>query len=154
MKREPVIECNMSDKILAALAIPYRPISKGYEYLLLQHENGTWTFPGGGMEPEDKTLEDCLAREIKEEIGLDVEIDDLQATGLVNSFIYDNKKPERAGKTGETHFFLLELTGNEKFSSWDKVKDHGWFNEEKILELIPYDAEQEIFKNAVNQLST
>lgn len=140
----------MANKILAALAIPYRLISDNQqEFLLLQHNNGTWTFPGGGMDSEDKTLDDCLLREIKEEIGLAISADDLQDTGLVNSFTYDDKKPERAGKTGETHFYLLKLNGDERLGSWDKVKDHGWFPAEKIVELIPYEAEREIFKKAV-----
>jgi 8-oxo-dGTP pyrophosphatase MutT (NUDIX family) len=142
----------MSDTILAALAIPYHSTAEGYEYLLLQHVNGTWTFPGGGMDPEDITLENCLVREIKEEIGLDISKEDLNDTGLVNRFTYDNKKPERAGKTGETHFYLLRLNGDENFSSLDKMQNHGWFNAERILELIPYEVEQEMFKSAIKLL--
>lgn len=43
-------------------------IKQGHEY---------WTFPGGGVDKEDKSLEDGLKRECKEELGVEVEIKDL-----------------------------------------------------------------------------
>lgn len=43
-------------------------IKQGHEY---------WVFPGGGIDKEDKSLEDGLKRECKEELGVEVEIKDL-----------------------------------------------------------------------------
>ena len=40
-------------------------------FLLTLENNGKWEFPGGGMDFGEKPLE-CLAREIKEEMGLEV----------------------------------------------------------------------------------
>lgn len=142
----------MNDVILAALAISYRKVDDGYEFLLLQHQNGTWTFPGGGMEEADQSLEDCLLRELEEEIGLKLSKNDIKDTGLVNTFTYDSKKPDRQGKTGETHFYLLKLSGNEELSSWDKISDHGWFPADKILALLPFEGERNIFQKAVATL--
>ena len=34
---------------------------------------GLWEFPGGSLEP-DESKEDCLKREIKEELGVDIEV--------------------------------------------------------------------------------
>lgn len=143
----------MSDVIFAALAIPYRKTGEGFEFLLLQHQNGTWTFPGGGMEETDKSLEDCLLRELEEEVGLKLSKDDIVDTNLVNTFTYDSKKPDRQGKTGETHFYLLKLTGKEELSSWDKISNHGWFTADKILELLPFEKERNIFQKAVTMPS-
>jgi len=54
----------MSDKVVyGALAIPYRKRDGNYEFLLLKHKGGMWTFPGGGQDEEDATLEDCLILE-------------------------------------------------------------------------------------------
>jgi len=36
---------------------------------------GLWEFPGGKLEPQDASLEDCLKREIREELGLEISVE-------------------------------------------------------------------------------
>ncbi len=40
-------------------------------FLLIKEENGKWELPGGGLDFGEKA-QDCLIREIKEEMGLDL----------------------------------------------------------------------------------
>lgn len=43
----------------------------------IKHGHEYWVFPGGGVDDTDKSLEDGLKRECKEEIGVDIETGDL-----------------------------------------------------------------------------
>ena len=43
--------------------------------ILLAFNNNTYQFPGGHVD-DDETIDECMKREIKEEVGIDVEVND------------------------------------------------------------------------------
>jgi len=64
----------------------YRVTVKGLVFdersrlLIIQNSNGNWELPGGGWE-HDETFDECLKREVYEELGVNVvSIGDLQFT--------------------------------------------------------------------------
>jgi len=66
------------------------------------HLAGLWEFPGGKLEPSE-TYETCLRRELREELGIEVEIGD-----LIESISHDY--PE---KSVHLKFFRCSLLKNE-----------------------------------------
>lgn len=68
--------------------------------LFYRERNGEkyYVFPGGGIE-EGETKEDCIKRECKEELGINIEI---------KKYVYEVK-----GKDFVQHFFLIRRTDGE-----------------------------------------
>lgn len=55
-------------------------IRRGGEYLIAQRRKNDsfgslWEFPGGKKDP-DESFEECVVREVKEEVGLDVRVEE------------------------------------------------------------------------------
>ncbi|RJQ32355.1 NUDIX hydrolase [Candidatus Parcubacteria bacterium] len=75
--------------------IPQRAlIENDGKFLLVQEFNGQWQLPGGRLNVGEK-LEDGLKREIKEELGIDIEV------GIpLSSFVF-------TGKSGINHFTVI-----------------------------------------------
>jgi len=66
------------------------------------HLGGLWEFPGGKREPGE-SLEDCLYRELREELGIDV-------TPPIHFRVIRHEYP---GKTVELHFFRCTISRGE-----------------------------------------
>ena len=67
------------------------------------HLEGFWEFPGGKCDAGE-SLEDCLRREIREELDAEIIVGD-------KLFACAHEYPER---TVELHFFAAELAGDPK----------------------------------------
>ena len=88
------------------------------------HLGGLWEFPGGKREP-DETFEQCLAREIREELGVDISV------GAMFESI-THAYPE---KTVHLRFFVCRLPAGEpqplgcaalRWAAKTELKDHAF----------------------------
>lgn len=89
-----------------------------------------WVFPGGGIEPYDRSAEACLRREVAEEVGGVIEILKL---------VYEHRRPHLDGGQQNELFFVCRLM------QWDGRQTGPEFveaNGEYALELFPRDAKR------------
>src|ERR1035438_10315377 len=66
------------------------------------HLGGLWEFPGGKREPNE-TFEQCLVRELREELGIEVEVGGL----------FEDISHAYAEKTVRLKFFICKLISGE-----------------------------------------
>ncbi len=111
-------------------------IKEGVTYVALVHDVfGYWTLSKGSVEGEE-SLEEGAAREIKEEIGLDIEVKD--KLGEIEYMAYH---PTEGKIRKQVTFFLgkseyKELTLEKGTGGLDKAS---WFRPEEVLDLTVYD---------------
>jgi ADP-ribose pyrophosphatase YjhB (NUDIX family) len=95
-------------------------IERGGEYLLARRRDiGLWNLPGGGMEAGE-TVEQGLAREVMEEVGVAVRI--VRLVGVYS-------KPQK-GEIVLT--FLCKLISEEEPTTSDEVSEVGWFKPDNM----------------------
>ncbi|MEY2829286.1 MAG: hypothetical protein RIQ33_1144 [Bacteroidota bacterium] len=78
------------------------------KYILLKNERNEWELPGGKLEP-DETAEQCLVREIEEELNLKTEI-----KKIVDVWLYDIK--------GKVKVLIITYQCKHNYSSTDEIK--------------------------------
>lgn len=91
-----------------------------------RNESGKWEFPGGGVE-YGETLEQAIAREVREEYG--IEIDVLNLLDVVNHLI-----PEERQHWVSPTFLCRIASGTPFIREPHKCDDIGWFAIDEIPE--------------------
>lgn len=127
----------VTDIAVAATVVLLRDSDDGPEVLLLERPRhrgsfaGAWVFPGGGVDPDDaldaavaEPDEETVARhaairEVREETGLEVEVDNLVTTACWNP-------PEDAPKRMRTWFYLAEAPDGDITLAPEEAIAHAW----------------------------
>ena len=98
-----------------------------------------WLFPGGKAEPEDNDIEQTCRREVKEELGIQIEI--IKPLKTI--------KREKNGVNWILYHFLAKRIGEIKMG--DDVVEYGWFD----IDNLPNDCSwnvQEVISDYKNML--
>lgn len=91
-----------------------------------RNESGKWEFPGGGVE-FGEALEQALVREVKEEYGFDIEVQEL--LDVVNHIIPDEKQ-----HWVSPTFLCRVKNGTPRIMEPHKCDEIGWFELNEIPE--------------------
>ena len=111
--------------------------------LILQQNDVYWGFPKGHMENEETEIE-TAKREVKEEVGLDVKIDENKRY-VANYIVRD--------EIDKTSVFYIATPIGGKIQKQDsEVKEVKWCTFEEALELITFDNLKEVLKKVMEDI--
>lgn len=116
-----------SEDLVASLII-FKKTNNGIQVLLEKrgstpHKND-WTIPGGHVE-EDETPQEAAVREIKEETGLSVNVEDIRLV-----------KFKKYRKNKYNCIYVTEYKGDEEVKAGSDAEDLEWINVELVPNLI------------------
>jgi 8-oxo-dGTP pyrophosphatase MutT (NUDIX family) len=104
-----------------------------------------WGLAKGGIEP-DETLEQAAVREVREETGIEAEIE----SSLGDTRYFYVWEEVRIRKT--VHFFLMRHTGGDVDDHDDEMEDVRWFPLQRALKRAAYRGEREVLARAADAL--
>lgn len=111
--------------------------------LIFQNNTNFWGFPKGHMEKGETELE-TAKREVKEEIGLDVDINPKYR--YVLHYVVRNE----IDKT--TILYLAKPTSNEIVKQDSEIKEVKWLDFNDAIDLLTYEDSKELLKKAISDL--
>ena len=111
--------------------------------LIFQNNTNFWGFPKGHMEKGETELE-TAKREVKEEIGLDVDINP--------KYRYELHYVVRNEIDKTTILYLAKPTSNEIVKQDSEIKEVKWLNFNDAIDLLTYEDSKELLKKAISDL--
>jgi 8-oxo-dGTP pyrophosphatase MutT (NUDIX family) len=104
-----------------------------------------WGLAKGGIE-EGESLEDAAVREVREETGIEAEIEG----SLGDTRYFYVWEETRIRKT--VHFFLMRATGGDPIDRDDEMEEIRWFPIERALKRAAYRGERDVIGRALDRL--
>ena len=120
-------------------------IIKDKKVLLVYEKNRNfWGFPKGHMEDGETEIETAL-REVKEEVGLDVEIDKKRRYTL--NYVINNE-------IDKTTVLYIAKAKNEKIIMQEsEIENTKWCSFEEALNMLTFDDWKDMFKKVIDDIN-
>lgn len=124
-------------------AIVFTKSSAEYKFLIIQHFAGHYGFPKGHVEAGE-TEEQTALREIYEETGLQVK--------LLSGFRAEDYYLVKQNVAKTVVYFLAQAFTTEVVYIFPEIKAHTWATLEEALNLLPYDGQKMLLRQAYERL--
>ena len=110
--REIIInDDNLSDLDIDSVVIRVKGIIlNSYNKLLLVFNNDTYQLPGGHLK-NNETINECLSREIREEIGIDIDVDSIEPFLCIKTY---DKDYNNTGKKVLNMIYYFKIDNDEE----------------------------------------
>jgi len=126
-------------KEVSAGCIVYRRNNKVYLLMILDRF-GYWTFPKGKLE-EGESLEETAVREVKEETGIDVEIE-----RYLGETHYNYSHSEKGNVDKTVHWYLAKVLSSDITSAPGEITRAEWVDLESARKLCGYKSDIEMLE--------
>lgn len=131
------------NKEISSGAIVYRKIKDSYEFLIVKHNMGHYSFPKGHLEHLEKDV-DAAVREVKEETNIDILLD----TNFkeVNTYSKDYKSVK------DVTYFIGKAISFDIKPENKEIEIVNFLSYEMALSVLTYENDKEILKKAYTYL--
>ena len=124
-------------------AVIYRNIDGKTEFLVIHQVQGHWCFPKGHVE-KNETETETAEREILEETGIRVHIDD--------GFRYVLSYSPQEGVMKDVVYFLAEYSSGEGKVQEEEVSAYSWLSREEAESILTYENDRQLFAAALDYM--
>lgn len=135
-------------QVVSAGGVVYRHTPEGLEVLLLETPKGAWGLPKGTPDIGE-TLAKTACREVREETGLEVAIE--EKIGSVEYWFARPARRERLHKF--VHFWLMRPTGGSLDAHDDEHISVRWFPIDGALRQVTHDNSADMIEQAAQLLA-
>lgn len=134
---------------VSAGGVVYRKVDGKIETVLCGRDNPVrWSLAKGTPDPGE-TMEETALREVREETGLEVRIE--EPIKSIDYWFADRESDVRYHKT--VHFYLMAPIGGDTDQHDPEFDVVQWFNSDEALETLAYVNEAEVLRKALELIS-
>ncbi len=127
-------------------------IENGELFILIsQHsQHKGWVFPKGliGDHVENETKEATAIREVKEETGVEAEIQKT-ITPVTYWYVWEEEKRKKT-----VYYFIMKFTGGDITKHDHEMQAVEWVRENDVLEKLSYKSDKDAFVEALPEIKT